>query len=353
MFRALVLSSVLFAGFAGSAAAQTCGTSYQVRPGDSLSVIAARQYDNAFLWTDLYAANRDVIGPDPDRIFVGSRLSLPCFGDGDRGTTAPELTDTDPVPPLLTDPVGPGAKPTPPAPVIVTQTANLPPFVDARRAGGGMITELIRKSLHSGLPGRDVEFVGPGIADAALVSDLIFPVIRPECLPGARSTFCQDFLYSDPLFEMLMVFFVPENAPMPLASAEDLRGKKICRPAGQPVHVLDAGGKNWLSGGLVSITGAADADACFALLDEGVVDTVMLNEFTGRAALAAAGRERQIVALSKSPVAIVTLHAAAPQMSQQARDVISAFNEGLRDIRANGTFQDILDRHMADVWAGL
>ncbi|QJF52083.1 LysM peptidoglycan-binding domain-containing protein [Roseobacter ponti] len=353
MNRALVLSFVLIAVFAGGAAAQTCGTSYQVRPGDSLSVIAARQYDNAFLWTDLYAANRDVIGPDPDRIFVGSRLSLPCFGGEEPGAGAPELTEADAAPGPLSDPVAPEAEPAPPEPLIVTQTATLPPFVDDRRAGGGMITELIRNALRAGLPDRDVIFGGPGLVDAALVSDLIFPVIRPECLPGDLSTLCRDFLYSDPLFEMLMVFFVPESAPVPLAGAADLRGKKICRPAGQPVHVLDAGGKNWLAHGLVSIVRAAGTDACFALLDEGVVDTVMLNEFTGRAALAAAGREREIVALSKSPVAIVTLHAAAPQASPRARDVISAFNSGLRDIRATGAFQDILERHMAAVWAGL
>ncbi|MGW3383706.1 nucleoid-associated protein YgaU [Streptomyces albogriseolus] len=44
-----------------------------VRPGDTLSAIAARHGTD---WQRLYAANRDVIGDDPDVIVPGQRLDL-------------------------------------------------------------------------------------------------------------------------------------------------------------------------------------------------------------------------------------------------------------------------------------
>ncbi|MDN0195890.1 transglycosylase family protein [Streptomyces sp. S.PNR 29] len=46
---------------------------YTVREGDSLSGIAAR---HGITWKKLYAANKDVIGGDPDMIVPGQRLDI-------------------------------------------------------------------------------------------------------------------------------------------------------------------------------------------------------------------------------------------------------------------------------------
>jgi LysM repeat protein len=45
-----------------------------VRPGDTLSAIAARYGTD---WQQLYAANRTAIGPDPAYLRVGQRLTVP------------------------------------------------------------------------------------------------------------------------------------------------------------------------------------------------------------------------------------------------------------------------------------
>ena len=50
--------------------------SYTVRPGDTLSAIAARTYGNAADWPAVWWANRRQV-PDPDMITVGERLKLP------------------------------------------------------------------------------------------------------------------------------------------------------------------------------------------------------------------------------------------------------------------------------------
>ncbi|MGL4174394.1 MAG: transglycosylase family protein [Actinomycetota bacterium] len=56
-------------------AKQTTG-SYQVKPGDSLSKIAARE-DLKGGWQALWFKNRNVIGANPDYITVGLKFSLP------------------------------------------------------------------------------------------------------------------------------------------------------------------------------------------------------------------------------------------------------------------------------------
>lgn len=71
---ALLTITILIAGPAVASA-------YTVRPGDTLSEIAAEHHTT---WPDLYATNRSMIGPDPDLILPGQVLTL----DGTPARTA-------------------------------------------------------------------------------------------------------------------------------------------------------------------------------------------------------------------------------------------------------------------------
>ena len=50
--------------------------SYTIRPGDTLSAIAARTYGSAADWPAIWWANRRQV-PEPDVITTGQRLTLP------------------------------------------------------------------------------------------------------------------------------------------------------------------------------------------------------------------------------------------------------------------------------------
>jgi nucleoid-associated protein YgaU len=51
--------------------------SYTVRSGDSLSSIAEAFYSDDTLWRRIYLANRGAIGPNPDDLVVGMKLTIP------------------------------------------------------------------------------------------------------------------------------------------------------------------------------------------------------------------------------------------------------------------------------------
>ena len=72
---AVTLTSTVDAATASTTTAQPAPR-YVVRPGDSLSSIAAARAVRGG-WQALYAANRRVIGPDPDVIHPGTVLVLP------------------------------------------------------------------------------------------------------------------------------------------------------------------------------------------------------------------------------------------------------------------------------------
>lgn len=50
---------------------------YQVATGDSLWTIAEKTYDSGYNWVDIYAANKTTIGANPNRLLVGTKLTLP------------------------------------------------------------------------------------------------------------------------------------------------------------------------------------------------------------------------------------------------------------------------------------
>ncbi len=92
--------SVLVLALVGSFAAQTaqatpCGGQHEVLPGDSLSFLASLgpHYSDASYWPVLFQANRDRIGNDPNLIFPGVMLRIPCLDDD--GNLLPGQFDAD------------------------------------------------------------------------------------------------------------------------------------------------------------------------------------------------------------------------------------------------------------------
>ena len=56
----------------------TCGGSYAIARGDTLSRVAQRAYGDPMLWDLLVEANRDVLGGDPEHLAVGMSIAIPC-----------------------------------------------------------------------------------------------------------------------------------------------------------------------------------------------------------------------------------------------------------------------------------
>jgi nucleoid-associated protein YgaU len=53
------------------------GTTYEVQSGDTLLSIARDQLGDTTQWRRIYDANKDTIGPDPDKLKLGMQLKIP------------------------------------------------------------------------------------------------------------------------------------------------------------------------------------------------------------------------------------------------------------------------------------
>jgi nucleoid-associated protein YgaU len=78
----------------GGAAVGIPGKHHTVVRGDWLSKIADRYYSNMHKWPVIFAANRRLIGPNPDAIKPGQRLFVPDLPQG-RLIAAVELSGSE------------------------------------------------------------------------------------------------------------------------------------------------------------------------------------------------------------------------------------------------------------------
>lgn len=352
-----------------------CGGIYRVKQGDSLSHIADRLYKDARKWTRLHTENIELVGEDPNTIQPGTRLRLSCINGLPLGLEGAP-TPATPLQADLAEPA-PAPKPEPaPTPEIVARADislvaapeprvlrvvtgdDFAPFTDRNLMRNGLLAEVVETALNDavGREGHDTLWINDwgSHLDPLLsheVVELAFPWSRPDCEGDPGQERCAQFLYSDPMFEYLVLLFVDSTRPIPFVDDSDIEGRMLCRPDGFPLDVLDKNGRNWAREGKVILMQPYKVSDCFRLLVNGEVDAVVLNEFTARTAIAELGLGDRIEAVSSRPVAVTGLHVLAYRSNPRAEEALGIVNAGLRQIKADGRYNEIVARHMERIWA--
>jgi polar amino acid transport system substrate-binding protein len=353
-------------------AAETCGGSYKVQPGDSLSLIADRHYQNAGQWTVIYRENRDKI-PSPDKIRVGQTYRLPCIGGLPAGLPdGLPLDQAKAVSIVASAPVVPveelqqarraaAEREARGVDVRLLAADDFRPFTNRLQMSSGLITDVVNRALVASdkvglhrfywVNDRSVH-LDPMLTEGMV--DLAFPWKKPAC-DGAAATseLCADYVYSDSMFEMLVVLFTTQGSGVTYTSEDDLSGMRVCSPLG-----FNATGRNGLGAGYLIEAGARlqqppRSEDCFRRLVDGSVDAVAMNEFTGRVVLKDMGLSDRVQLQLSRPLAIEGLHVVAHRSNPRAEQMIAAVNEGLAAMRESGEYLSVIDKHMSSIWAGL
>ncbi|MEL6337284.1 MAG: transporter substrate-binding domain-containing protein [Pseudomonadota bacterium] len=391
-FKAGVAALALVAGVGvlslqpQEAAAQEirCGGDYAVVAGDTLSEIAARAYGTG-RFGPIFNANRDVID-SPQRLEIGYQLFIPCLDRqgqplprGVRAAAASIATERVEEAPQTAP--APAANPAPqtaaltpdtpsfqsapnalsqaivnsvPAGAVVRLLAVRPvaPYVGAKLPEGGMLTEIVQRSLLRAPVPLDfaVSFEGGDTALDVGVGDydLGFPVSRPNCeapetLGQDALLLCKDYLFSAPIYAEGIGMYVTKTGDFAGAtSADDLYGARLCRPEGVPTDdLLNAG----LDERSISLVPARTAVDCFLLLDNGDVNVVSVSPAEAEEAIDLMRIGSRIVSLSNigqgSP-----LHVISPRSSRLGQAWIEIINRGLAEMRSTGEYAAVIENHL-------
>ena len=352
---AAAASAFIFAS-ASILQAETCGGIYTVKPGDSLSLIADNLYKNAGMWSTIHQNNLDTIGPKPHSLVVGARLNLACINGLPAGLEGgAELAEVKaPTAPLQ---VAAGTAAT--AKKINLLTADdYAPFTDRNALNGGLVTEVVQTAMTRANPteGFAIHWVNdwsahlePLLSNALL--DLGFPWLKPDCVQTPDNYRCENFHFSDSMFEMLVLVFAAKERPVAFDKDDDMVGKTLCRPKGYYTHDLDKEGRNWLKDGKIKLEMPDKNADCFNMLLAGTVDAVVVDEFTGRATMKELGIGDKIEIVQTRPLSIEGLHVVVHKTHPRAQELLDLINKGLAEIKADGTYQKVIGPHMSLIWA--
>src|SRR5208283_1285805 len=97
LYAAMALSVGLM-GYEAPAGAQTCGSDYTLKEGESLADIAARAYGSSSQWTLIFYANQDRMGANASMLVPGLSIRIPCLGGkASAGAAAPAVAVAPPV----------------------------------------------------------------------------------------------------------------------------------------------------------------------------------------------------------------------------------------------------------------
>ncbi|MEM6973390.1 MAG: LysM peptidoglycan-binding domain-containing protein [Pseudomonadota bacterium] len=376
----LAVGAASFAPTEAAAQSISCGGSYQVRAGDTLSEIAVRAY-GAGRFGPIFEANRNRMS-SPQRLEVGVTLFIPCL-DG-RGQPLPEgvrpesaLTQAEApsrTPDIEEAPVETAALAAPTdtptfrtAPNALSaaiigqvpegQTVRLlavnpsAPFVGYDLPEGGMLTEVVQRALYRSpvLLDFDVTYRGgETLTDVAGGGfDLGFPVRRPNCesptLPADAEAVCADYFFSSAIYTTGISMYVTTTGDFVDASqASDLQGARLCRPEGMAINDLQASG---LTSGYVSLVRARDTVECFLLLTNGDVGVVSVSPEEGEAAMELMDDTRRIARIDNIGEG-QAVHVAAPRSAPLAQAYIEIINEGLSEMRSSGEYDAVVQNHL-------
>ena len=117
---------------------------YVVKPGDSLSAIAAKIFHNVSVWPRFYATNHKVIGPYPSVIVPGQRLRERLAPHGMTGRVVPiPVQASSAVLPIPTQQAAPAAT----QPLVAAPSAAVPATASA---SGGSFGACVRSRESGG-----------------------------------------------------------------------------------------------------------------------------------------------------------------------------------------------------------
>ncbi|WGI21407.1 transporter substrate-binding domain-containing protein [Amylibacter sp. IMCC11727] len=361
--RCLIAAGISLVMGATAVAAQTCGGVYTVKRGDSLSLIADSQYKDAKKWSAIHQGNIAAIGSNPDSIRVGQKLRLTCIGGLPQGleggTVQAAASSTDDTAVVTTSSNASAAVQVSARDrkIKLVTADDYAPFTDRKLPGGGLITEVVDSAMKGNAEVKDFGIyvvndwsahLDPLLTDA--VMDLAYPWYKPDCKAMPDNWRCQNLHFSEPMFEILVLLFTSKERPLVFNSDADMEGKTLCRPKGFFTHDLEGNGRLWLTKGLVKLEQPITMADCFELLEEGKVDAVAINEFSGRTAMKELNLEDKVDVVQSRPLSIEGLHVVVGKSHPQAEEMLELINTGLDGLKRSGDYQRIVDSHMTRIW---
>lgn len=334
---ALLIAAASVILLTGPVRAQQCGEPYEVQSGDNLYNLAQAVYGDEKKWPLIFYPNKDKIGSSPSFLRPKTELYIPCLA---RDHSIDE-TRTPGEPPARGD-----------VELRFLTADDYEPFSHRGLPGHGMVPTIVRESMDllPDAPTYGIFWVNkwavhldPLLSSTAF--DMGFPWLKPDCtqkqaLSEADAYRCDEFLFSEPLTEFFIHFYVRHDSTFKFTDDSDLAGKTLCRPEGYYTFDLDQYGRNWLANGTLNLAQPATPKECFQMLIDGKVDFVSVNNYTGHKVIETNGWSN-VIRTAHEPFSRETLHVLISKSHPRARQYLALINEGIEELTETKRLSEI------------
>ena len=343
----LLASCLLSAIIPAAASAQSPCEVYSVKAGDTLGSISQAAY-GTFDYQNVFNANRNSIGSNPNDLAPGTQIVLPCEDGSLPGTQLGEtIQQQEDIASQRTNRVSNTYEP----PIKLVTGGGWEPFTSEILTGGGFLVRLATTSLQRGNNTREynVSFVNDWGAHTEVLLplgafDVSIAWYMPDCsradlLSDNDRWRCTQVDSTQPVYESVIGYFT--RADSPYASARDwsdYAGATFCRPDGWYLFDLEQEG---LTEPTISLLRPAGQQECVQALLSGEADVSGIEVEAAAELIPAAGAAGQIV---ENPylINLLSLSFITHKTNPRGRVYIAMLNRGLNEMRESGEWYDII-----------
>lgn len=240
-----------------------------------------------------------------------------------------------------------------------------PPLTDQRAPGGGLIGELAIAAMQNveGPFHRNLVFqwekdkvsqVKTLLSEKTV--ELAMPWEKPSCdnpqeLGMETAAFCDAGLASEPIFKVLVLFFMSNESDFSYTAEETMIGRTVCLPADRQLSSLNEKGREFLAQGKLTLLRPASLIECLDAVQRGDADAVLTNELEGKLTLARLGLT-QSFRMADRAVTAQDIHIILAKDTPDAEELLAALNQGIAKLKSEESYFAIVAKHLAQLQAG-
>ncbi len=232
------------------------------------------------------------------------------------------------------------AQPAPAATFEMVTGLDYVPFTGEDLPAGGLAVDAMAAALEAQGHSLDVRFL-PWKRGFQLTADGAVDGTFPYIHTDERA---QEVRFSEPMFTVVAQVISSTDDPVRFDGTKaSLDDKRLCLPVGYATEPLVS---EMIDKGRISVLEARNLDQCPALVQSERADFMVHNNFVWPPLVAGSDYGRDAFHVAETSLKENQLHAIVGKEHPETARILTTINDGLAAIRADGTFDAIVDRHM-------
>jgi hypothetical protein len=180
--------------------------------------------------------------------------------------------------------------------------------------------------------------------------DLFLPVESADCdhpnaLTHASAVVCDHALYSEPILQVVLGLFSLTKDSFKFDTDDSILGKTVCVWREGDLAALNANGRNWASYKRIAVLRRTTLLDCVVAVQAHDADAFAAIDLEGAHLLRKLGLAPYI-AMHPRPLATRGVHAVVWRENPKAADLLSALNEGLKQLKQGSAYASLIQHHL-------